>query len=158
MFKTIAWATDGSPSALQALTVAKGLAQDTGAKLVIINVQESVIGRTGILVDSNAATLAALHRRAEELQDENIDAAVLSSTASAGGAARVIVELAEDAGADLIVVGNRGHGPMTKLLLGSVASGLVKISRTAILMVPSQQPDRSTVSAETSAEFAASLA
>lgn len=100
MFKTIAWSTDCSPSTLNALTVGKGLAQGCDGKRVIIHVQEFLAGRAGILVDSNDAALAALHRTAQQLQDEGVDAAVLWSRAAAGGAARMIVEIAEEAGAD----------------------------------------------------------
>ena len=148
MFQTIACATDCSPSTLNALTVAKGLAQEGGGKLVIIHVQE-IAGRAGILVDSNDAALAGLHRTAQQLQEEGIDAAVLWSRATAGGTARMIVELAEDAGADLIVVGNRGEGPLTKLMLGSVASRLLQTARCPVLMVPArQQAERSTVTSD----------
>ena len=145
MFKTIACAMDCSPSTLNALTVAKKLAQENDGKLVIIHVQE-IAGRAGILVDSNDAALAELHRTAQQLQDAGIDAAVLWSTATAGGTARMIVQLAEDAGADLIVVGNRGDGPLTKLMLGSVASRVLQTARCPVLMVPArQQAERSTV-------------
>jgi nucleotide-binding universal stress UspA family protein len=113
---------------------------------VIIHVPEFLAGRAGILVDSNDAALAGLHRTAQQLRDEGIDAAVLWSRAAAGGTARMIVELAEDAGADLIVVGNRGDGPLTKLMLGSVASRLLQTARCPVLMVPArQQAERSTV-------------
>jgi hypothetical protein len=63
VFETIAWATDCSPSALNALTVAKGLAREIGGKLVIIHVQELTVGRAGFFVDPDDAALAGLHRR-----------------------------------------------------------------------------------------------
>jgi nucleotide-binding universal stress UspA family protein len=139
MFKTIAWATDGSPSALNALACAKELARETGAKLLIVHVEESLIGRTGILTDSHEAVLKALHRLADELQDEGIDAVVASGWGPAGSTARLILDLANEAGADLIVVGNRGHGPLARLMLGSVATRLLQTADRPVLMVPSRQ-------------------
>jgi nucleotide-binding universal stress UspA family protein len=137
VFKTIVWATDGSPSALNALTVAKGLAQETGARLVIVHVEEAVVSPAGVLVDSDERLLAGLHRKAQEFQDEGLDADVFSARASGGGAARMIVDLAMEAGADLIVAGNRGHGPLAGIFLGSVALRLLQTAPCPVLMVPS---------------------
>jgi nucleotide-binding universal stress UspA family protein len=142
MFKTIAWATDCSPSALNALRVAKRLARESGAKLVIITVQELGVGRAGILVDSNEAANNALHRTADRLRDEGIDTAVLVSRAPGSGAAREIADLATRAGADVIVIGNRQHGPLASLALGSVAPRLLQTAPCPVLMVASRQtPD-----------------
>jgi nucleotide-binding universal stress UspA family protein len=40
LFKVIIWATDGSSQAEQALPYAKGLAQNHGARLIVIHVNE----------------------------------------------------------------------------------------------------------------------
>lgn len=47
--KSIAWATDGSPSARQAFTVAKELARAHESRLLILHVQETGITRAGLL-------------------------------------------------------------------------------------------------------------
>jgi nucleotide-binding universal stress UspA family protein len=71
----------------------------------------------------------------------------------------MIVDLAKDAGTDVIVVGNRGQSPLTKFLLGSVASRLVQTAPCPLLMVPSrQQPETSTVAAEVTPGFVRSRA
>ena len=139
MYTTIAWATDGSPSALNALTVATKLAREHGAKLAIIHVQEVLIGRGGIFVDPNEAAVAALHRTAQQLRDEGIDTTVSVSRAPSSKAAQTIIDLAAEAGADMIVVGNRGHGPFAGLVLGSVALQLLRAAPYPILMVPSRR-------------------
>ena len=138
MYTTIAWATDASPSALNALKVATGQARQFGAKLAIIHVQEVLIGRSGIFVDPNEAAVAALHRTAQQLRDDGIDTTVSVSRAPAGKAAETIIGLAAEAGADMIVVGNRGHGPLAGLFLGSVALQLLRVSPYPVVMVPSR--------------------
>jgi nucleotide-binding universal stress UspA family protein len=149
VFTTIAWATDCSPSALNAFTLAKELARQSGAKLAIIHVQEAIVGRGSIFIDPNEAAVAALHRTAQHLRDEGIETTVSVSRAPASGAARAIVDLATEAGADVIVVGNRGHGPLAGLVLGSVALRLLQAAPCPVLMVPSRHtPGTSTAIAD----------
>jgi nucleotide-binding universal stress UspA family protein len=137
MFNTIACATDCSPSATNALTVAKGLARVHGRKLSIIYIQEVLAGRAGLLVDPSSEDLGMLRRTAQELQSEGIDATVHASTAPTREAGRRILDLAMNAGADLIVIGNRRHGPLSTMMLGSVASDLLQIAPCPVLVVPS---------------------
>jgi nucleotide-binding universal stress UspA family protein len=47
-----------------------------------------------------------------------------------GGAAPVIAEIADKEGADLIVAGTRGYGPLVGLLLGSVTHRLLQIAHS----------------------------
>lgn len=42
----------------------------------------------------------------------------------------------ENHGADLMVVGSHGHGPVRRFLLGSVADRLVRTARCPVLVVP----------------------
>ena len=52
------------------------------------------------------------------------------------GAAHTIAEEAKEAGADLIVVGTRGHTALAGLLLGSVTQRLLHIAPCPVLAVP----------------------
>jgi nucleotide-binding universal stress UspA family protein len=156
VYTTIAWATDCSPSALNALSVATGLARQFHAKLAIVHVQEVVVGRGGVFVDPNESAVAALHRTAEQLREEGIETTVWVSRAPTSNAVRTIVDLAAKAGADMLVVGNRGHGPLAGLLLGSVALGLLQTAPCPVLMVPSRRT--AAASTVTDAEHSASPA
>lgn len=136
MFKTIAWAAGNSPSALNALTVAKRLVRDIGGKLLILYVRELPVGQAVILPDGNDPVPAALRHTAEELRDDGIDATVVSCKATGSGAARAVVNLAEEADADVIVVGGERRGPLNDLVFGNVASRLLRTASRPVLLVP----------------------
>jgi len=52
-----------------------------------------------------------------------------------GDAAEQILAVAKDSQTDMIVMGNRGHGPLAGLLLGSVAQKVVGLASCAVLVV-----------------------
>jgi nucleotide-binding universal stress UspA family protein len=101
-------------------------------------VQELGITRTGFLTDRNDHVVAALHHLVEQLRDEGIDAVLATGEAPAGGADKPIVQLAQKADVDLLVIGNRGHGPLAGMFLGSVALRLIQNAPFPVLMVPSR--------------------
>jgi nucleotide-binding universal stress UspA family protein len=138
MIKSVAWATDGSPSARRALSVAKDLARAHDARLVVLHVQEMGITRAGFLADVNDQVLVALERLVEQPREEGFDAELSTGKAPDGAAHGVILDLAEEADVDVIVAGNRGHGPLAGLMLGSVALRMLQAARFPVLLVPSK--------------------
>jgi len=54
---------------------------------------------------------------------------------SYGHAATVICDVAQQRGADLIVVGSHGRGSMDRLLLGSVSHGVLNRAKVSVLVV-----------------------
>ena len=139
MFKKIIWATDGSASAERALPYAKELARADGASLLILHAVETYAG-------SRAAGLPLyveeeeLQKRTEEqvesLRGEGIDAELQMVTGLGVRAAHAIADAASDAGADVIVMGTRGHTPLGGLLLGSVTQRLLHIAPCPVMAVP----------------------
>jgi len=59
----------------------------------------------------------------------------MSTNVERGRAASIIVEIAEEWKADLIVVGSHGHGFWTRNLLGSVFDGVVHHAPCSVLVV-----------------------
>lgn len=54
-----------------------------------------------------------------------------------GDPAKLIVEKAEELGADMIILGSHGHGLLRKALLGSVSESIIRHSCCNVLIVPS---------------------
>jgi nucleotide-binding universal stress UspA family protein len=53
-----------------------------------------------------------------------------------GGPARSIADVAKETGADLIVVGTRGHSALAGVFLGSVTLKLLHLAGCPVLCVP----------------------
>ena len=138
MFTTIAWATDGSTSASDALPIAEGLTRATGGKLVIIHVQEITISRSGFLAEDSRPLLASLHRTVRRLQDDGVPATVMSSRTTSRNIPRKILDIVHAAHADVLVIGSRGHGSVVNLLLGSIATRLLQAASLPVITVPSR--------------------
>lgn len=60
----------------------------------------------------------------------------IKSVIREGKAAREVVRYARSVGAELIVTGSRGAGFMTRLLVGSTATGIIRGADCAVLAVP----------------------
>jgi nucleotide-binding universal stress UspA family protein len=145
MFKTIVWATDGSEHADRALPYVKQLAATEDAALFVVHSEEVFVGRAGgypVLADEEQLE-AKIRGQVAELRKEGFNASVHVSRGAAPGAAHMIADFAHDVGADVIVVGTRGRGPIAGLLLGSVTQRLLHIAPCPVLAVPtaSLEPD-----------------
>jgi nucleotide-binding universal stress UspA family protein len=136
--KTILIATDGSESAGQALDVAIDLARQTGAALEVLSVRpQRVAGRGGagpaileveeLEGPEHIADAAAAHAR---------EAGVVATPhAGHGDVVTCISEAANSLGAELLVVGSRGHGALSGAVLGSVSHALVGRSPVPLTIV-----------------------
>ena len=142
MFETVLWATDGSETAARALPYALGLAEPDKAKLVVAHAREIAVGRGGgypVLADENELR-ERIGRQVEDLRSGGLDATFIVRTCTAGNAVRTIAEIAEEVGADLIVVGTHGYGRVAGLLLGSVTQGLLHAGVCPVIAVPTGAP------------------
>jgi nucleotide-binding universal stress UspA family protein len=137
-FKVIIWPTDGSSAAEHALPYAKSVAQAHGARLIVVHVDEFVVGRGGgysVNIDEDQIQ-ATIRRQVEALKREGLDARLYTARIWAGGAFHVIAEIAKEEGADVIIAGTRGHGFLYRVLIGSVTRRLMRIVCCPVLVVP----------------------
>ena len=58
-----------------------------------------------------------------------------------GGAARAVIDLARDVGADLITCGSSGAGLVDRILVGSTATGILRAAQSAVFAVPAMDQD-----------------
>jgi len=138
--KRILIATDGSPSANEAVAMGVELARDEGAEAIFVHVVT-----TADMVLMNGFGLGAYVPNEPTAWDESMldDAkAVAEGNDVPAGTALLrgdpVVEIARHADAidaDLIVVGSRGHGAFTSALLGSVSRGILSRSTRPVLVV-----------------------
>jgi nucleotide-binding universal stress UspA family protein len=140
MFKTVIWATDGSENANDALPFAKGLVEGEGGTLVVVHGNELYAGGrvAGLPVHADEDELEPrIKRQVAELREEGIDATFKLVAGISTHAAHMIADVARDVGADVIVVGTRGHGPIAGVLVGSVTQRLLHVAPCPVLAVPS---------------------
>jgi len=142
MFTTIVLALDGSEGSRRAIPVAAELARQNGGRIVIAHVEQDVAGKGGAPIPITEDEIQAeIRKQADQLSTDGIETSVEMRNVMLGGPAHPIAEIAEEANADLIVAGTRGHSPVAGLLLGSVTQRLLHIARSPVLVVP--PPDRS---------------
>ncbi|HUO74668.1 MAG TPA: universal stress protein [Solirubrobacteraceae bacterium] len=140
MFKKIIWGTDGSDSADRALDLAKTLASQNGSQLLVVHSVELLAGpgaRGAYTQDADEdERQVKVTKQAKELGEQGINAQLQIVHGGTTGAAHTLAQVAKEEGADLIVVGTRGHTAFSGLLLGSVTQRLLHIAPCPVLVVP----------------------
>jgi len=140
---TILFPTDFSPFGQEALRWATALARDSGAKLIIIHVEEPPMAYGG-----GELYLGSEQGDREELRKSLVKIVPADSKVAfehkllVGDPATAIVETAANENADLIVIGTHGRTGLTRLLMGSVAEAVVRRAKCPVLTVkhPSAVP------------------
>jgi nucleotide-binding universal stress UspA family protein len=139
MFKKILLGLDGSPESARALDLATKIAADDSAHIDIVHVREYMLaGRAGMQTTRvNEDDLEAIVRKqADALVAGGADVTLTVVSSTTGGPAHVLADQAGDRGADVIIVGTRGHTGLAGLLLGSVTQRLLHISPCPVMAVP----------------------
>ena len=139
MFKKILLGLDGSPESARALDLATKIAAEDSAHIEVVHVREYMIaGRAGMQTTrANEEDLEAIVRKqVDELAAGGADVSLTVVSSTTGGPAHALADQAGDSGADVIIVGTRGHTGLAGLLLGSVTQRLLHISPCPVMAVP----------------------
>ena len=135
--ETIAVGVDGSVNAQRAVRFAAELAEGTGAYVVAVHAAAH-----GTAIDDPEEGPAVPHPTLTQLLEgwcrplerRGLDDHDL--VVAEGDPRSALLDVAEERAADLIVVGSRGLGPVSKLVLGSVANSLIQHSPVPVTVVP----------------------
>jgi nucleotide-binding universal stress UspA family protein len=140
-WKKVLLATDGSPDAILAARRAVGMAIAFDSELHVIHVIPVSSPYSLAEQDADGPSIYEEdEQKARELLDaevariEEIGGKVTKSYLKAGDPDTEIVALGEDIGADTIVVGSRGLGPLARMPIGSVSSSIAAHAHCPVLV------------------------
>lgn len=137
MSKTVVLGLDGSQDSVRAIPYAVEQAGD-GGRIVAVHVRELLVGRAGGLpLAPNEDELEAdVRRQVGDLKAGGLTAELKVISAVAGGPAHMIADVAREEGADVIVIGTRGHRQIASLIIGSVTHKLLHMTPCPVLAIP----------------------
>jgi nucleotide-binding universal stress UspA family protein len=144
VFRSIVVGTDGSETAAKAVDAAVELAQLSGATLELVSAYEPVSGQRlreearqvppdlQWMINRRADVDATLQHAAGRARDAGVPTQIY---AREGDPADAILDVAEELGADLIVVGNKGMTGAKRFLLGSVPNKVSHHAPCAVMII-----------------------
>lgn len=140
MYNTILVALDGSEYSDKALVTACKLSELYQAKLHIVHVcnyMQSVIMAEGALMLPQEEYEQADRELLERLVERSVELGCTSVEPhfEHGSPGNRIVDVAEEIGADLIILGAKGHGNLTGLVLGSVSHRVCNTAKCSCMVV-----------------------
>ena len=144
--KKLIVAVDGSPASIAALQWAKDHAPDLNLDIEAVNVWEYAesaldvagvgFGSGGYVGESdpqqwsrqilNEALALVFGNKADEIESTSVEGSVV----------RTLVDMSK--GAELLVIGSRGHGKFADLILGSVSESCAAKSKCPVVIVHAQ--------------------
>jgi nucleotide-binding universal stress UspA family protein len=144
MFRSIVVGTDGSETARQAVQQAIGLAKAVGASIELVSAYEPIPNQRirqeareapqdlQWMVNPREDVDATLREAVEEAERAGV---TVEGYAREGDPADAILDVAEERGADLIVVGNKGMTGAKRFLLGSVPNKVSHHAPCSVLII-----------------------
>lgn len=138
MYEQILVPTDGSDASKSALREAIALARDQDAGLHVLHVVELAALEP---VYGGDIAIESLEEAGERAVEESVAAAEeaglqsIEGTSVRGVAHEEIVDYVDDRGMELVVVGTHGRTGLDRVLLGSVAEKVVRLSPVPVLTV-----------------------
>ena len=135
--KTILVAYDDTEPSRRALDRAASLAEAFGSRVLVTSIAPLVHSSPRSVTQIDRGGGVGTHtdevRRAQAVLEERGIAA--ESVTAVGDPASSIAQLAEDRGADLVVIGTRGLGPVQRLLGQSVSQAVSRRVNCDLLIV-----------------------
>jgi nucleotide-binding universal stress UspA family protein len=136
VFNKILLAVDTSEQSRLATSKAAELARGLNGEIHVFHVRPLLAGRGGWLdVDLTEEDRNVADDVAAELAAQGLTVSASRVASYHGDTGKRIVEAASEYGADVIVMGSRGHGELPSVLLGSVAHKVVHLAHCPVLIM-----------------------
>ncbi len=132
-------ATDGSEHGQAALITGSSCAERFGAELAVVSVAEAVMMPLGVETATLHQTVAEDLQRKVLAQVSGADLGNAPVHLRRGLAAPTINEVADEIGADLIVVGAHPRPAVARFLVGSTAERVIRLAHTPVLVATDER-------------------
>lgn len=145
MYSKILVPVDGSPTSKRALEHAVAIAGAFGAKIYLLNVANIVSAVSNF--DQGSIVSSRLNEQiAHDLEDSSREVMALmrkeipegievEELLHVGTPGPIIIDVANEYGVDLVVMGSRGYGVLKGIFLGSVSTYVAKREKFPVLIV-----------------------
>jgi nucleotide-binding universal stress UspA family protein len=137
--KAIVVGTDGSAGAEVAVQKVIEIARGSGATVHVVCAYpgKSTLERIGLTAKTDPVNLRGVAIDVVARDERRFEEAgfTVEVHVREGDAAHVLLDVAEETGADMIAVGARGHGALRRFALGSVSAKLSHNAPTSLLIV-----------------------
>jgi nucleotide-binding universal stress UspA family protein len=136
--------TDFSGCANYALSYAAAIARAVDATVICVNVVEPIVPAVGYSGMAEAMPIAEMSEQMEESAErelpdvmscEELRGLKVEEVIGHGDAAAEIVRVADEQGADLIVISSHGRTGLGRIIFGSTAEAVVRHARCPVLVV-----------------------
>jgi nucleotide-binding universal stress UspA family protein len=145
MYKTILCATDISPRSIQAIKTAFSMAEKFNGKLHILNSQvnlnspeERLMSRISVKkrMDENKELAENIKFQISQIINDLDSTIKYEFILREGTPEKVIINIATELNADLIVMGTNGTDQISDYFLGTTASNVIKFANCPVLVIP----------------------
>jgi nucleotide-binding universal stress UspA family protein len=133
--KAILFPTDFSTASDAALSHAETLARQSGAKLLIVHIEEPPLAYGGgeLYYGLPEPNSERIQKMLEDVRPRD-PAVAFEHRLTMGDPAGEVVRIAGDEGCEMIVMGTHGRTGLTRLLMGSVAEQIVRRAPCPVLI------------------------
>jgi nucleotide-binding universal stress UspA family protein len=136
MFERILLAVNGSPSSRSAVDVAADIGQKYRAEVVVLHVYEQqIMSSGGYGVEQAGESADFVEEIVRALKDSGVSARSEVQTAPPGSVPHVILQMAKELDAGLIVMGSRPLSDWEGLFLASVSHRVLHLAECPVFVV-----------------------
>ena len=130
--------TDGSEHSEKAVRIAAQLAKARKSPLLILHIIESEARRTELIYDSYGEQYSrakSILQKAETIVSEIAPGMSVETRVAVGPITEEICRIAEEEGVQALMIGTTGGTALKRMLLGSVADGVIRYCHCPVTVV-----------------------